>query len=47
MSIAQIVLSLKQQSTGPLWKLHGSTIRKQYWYQHFFWVGWLLCLFNR
>ena len=45
LSIALIVRRLKQESTRQLWQLHGSTLRKQYWYQHLFWSdGYFVCL---
>jgi REP-associated tyrosine transposase len=44
LSIAQIVRRLKQESTRQLWQLHGSTLRKQYWYHYLFWSdGYFVC----
>ena len=44
LSIALIVRRLKQESTCQLWQLHGSTLRKQYWYPHLFWSdGYFVC----
>jgi putative transposase len=43
-SIAQIVRRLKQESARQLWQLHGSLLRKQYWYQELFWSdGYFVC----
>ena len=44
LSTALIVGSLKQESTPQLGQLHGSTLGKQYGYQHLFWPDGYFCL---
>jgi putative transposase len=42
--IAQIVRSLKQQSTRQSWLLHGRILRKRYWHQKLLWPdGYFVC----
>ncbi len=44
LSISQLVRSLKQESTRPLWLLHHTTLRQYYWYGKILWSdGYFVC----